>query len=96
MCFACIQSAAIVDVSIKNVNVDVTKLIMSTSTQGVSTNNFFHQLIPQLLCCIDEMKFYNIKTADDTVSTAGSLEPHLSSCVWKYGLLNEDRSQRSA
>ena len=42
------------------------------------------------------MKFYHIKTAHDTVSTARTLEPHINSCVWKDDLPHEDRSQRGA
>ena len=49
VCFACIQSAAIVDVNIKNFNVDVNKLMMSTSTQGVRTSDFFITLYHS--CC---------------------------------------------
>ena len=37
-----------------------------------------------------------MKTADDTVSTAGSLEPRIKSCVWKDDLPHEDRTQRGA
>ena len=59
VCFACIQSAAIVDVNIKNFNVDVNKLMMltSTSTKGVRKSVFFISLYHSCCAALMEWSF---------------------------------------